>query len=143
MNGSIQEAMLALIEASGRWNAFDGPSIARELRTNHAIWRTVVFRGPEESVYMDGESGEVKSAERDFSPHRGLPDFLYGYDTIQVTPNCGMEDRLEKLADRWGADSIRWYDLSVARSALELRDESAYANSGGDPHRVVLELWWD
>ena len=38
-----QEILLDLIESAGKWNAFDGPSIAEALRGNRNLWRAVVL----------------------------------------------------------------------------------------------------
>src|SRR5262249_53594408 len=95
---SIQTAMLALIEGSGKWNAFDGPAIAQDLKNHRDLWRTVVLVGPGERIYLDRDSGNFVRSERDFSAHRGLPDTLYGYDVLQLTPALGKEHALEVLA---------------------------------------------
>ena len=50
---SIQEAILALIEACGRYNAFDGPAIVRDLRACRGVWRSAVLVGPAERIYVD------------------------------------------------------------------------------------------
>jgi hypothetical protein len=138
---TIQEAMLDLIEACGHWNAFNGPAIVRDLRAQRGLWRSVVFVGPGAQVHF--ESGAFVREERDFSAHRGLPEILYGFDILQLTSVFGREQELESLANTWGADSVDWYGLPLARTAVEDGDEAAYVLSGGDPQRVVLELWWD
>jgi hypothetical protein len=137
----IQEAMLLLIEASGHWNAFDGPSIARDLRQNRKLWRSAILVGPGERIYLDSSSGDFVRSERDFSPHRGLPDTLYGFDVLQLMPSSGAQDELETLAKSWNADSLQWIGLPQATTAIE--DDEAYGESGGDRQRVLLELWWD
>lgn len=140
---SIQIAMLTLIESCGQWNAFDGPAIVDDLRRRTELWRTVVLVGPGERAFLDRDSGNIIRSERDFSAHRGLPDTLYGYDVLQLTPAPGKEDALAALAESWGADSVTWIGLPQASTSLEDDNEQAYAQTGGDPRRVVLELWWD
>ena len=137
----IQEAMLLLIEASGHWNAFDGPSIVRHLRQNRSLWKSAILVGPGERIYLDSTSGDFVRSEKNFSPHRGLPDTLYGFDVLQIAPNGGMEDELESLAKSWNADSVQWIGLPQATTAIE--DDEAFQESGGDLRRVLLELWWD
>jgi hypothetical protein len=137
----IQEAMLALIEACGRWNSFDGPAIVRDLRAHRELWRSTVLVGPPCQIHL--ESGVFAREVRDFSAHRGLPVTLYGFDILQLTPVLGREQDIEALANSWGADSIQWFGLPLARTAVEDDDEAAYVLCGGDPRRVVLELWWD
>jgi hypothetical protein len=140
---SIQEAILQLIEATGSWNAFDGPRIVRDLRANPLLWRTAVLVGPAAQVFRDASSREITRADYDYSAHRGLPEFLYGYDTLQLTPRGGQEDALDSLTRGWGADSARWIALPSADTAVEDDDPEAYRAAGGDPDKVVLELWWD
>lgn len=139
----IQTAMLVLIEACGSWNAFDGPAIVRDLRANCELWRSAVLVGPGDRIYLDRESGDFVRQDRDFSAHRGLPDILYGYDVLQLTPVMGEEQPLEALANSWGADSVQWIGLPKASTALEDDNEEAYGQAGGDSRRVILELWWD
>ena len=56
-------------------------------------------------------------------------------------PSVGRESELEAIVNTWGPDSIEWYGLPNAGTAIH--DESDYVRSGGDPKRVVLEAWWD
>jgi hypothetical protein len=135
----IQLAMLALIESIGSWNAFDGAAIVRALRANRGVWRTAIIVGAKGNVYF--ESNIFVKEERDFSAHRGLPETLFGYDTLQFTPVVGRESELEAIVNTWGPDSIDWYGLPNAGKAIH--DEGDYVRSGGDPKRVVLEAWWD
>ncbi|MEW6366084.1 MAG: hypothetical protein AB1714_15755 [Acidobacteriota bacterium] len=139
----IQEAPLRVIEVAGRWNAFDGPAITSDLRTHRTLWRTAMLVGPPTEVFLDAETHDLIRANHDYSAHRGIPDVLYGFDTLQLTPAIGLEDALESLARKWGADDQRWIGLPRAASALDFEDEAAYVRAGGDPRRVLLELWWD
>jgi hypothetical protein len=72
-----------------------------------------------------------------------LPIALLGFDVLQLTPRFGEEDRLKTPADTWVADSVTWIGFPQARTAAEELDELAYRENGGDPNRVLLELWWD
>src|SRR5262245_32189286 len=137
-DNSIQEAMLNLIEACGHWNAFDGPLIVRDLRRNRKFWRTAILVGPGERIYLDAASGGFVKSERDFATHRGIPA-----DVLQLTPNFGAEDNLKTLADTWIADSVTWIGFPQARTATPELDEEVYRQAGGDPNRVLIELWWD
>ena len=139
----LQDALLNLIEACGSWNAFDGPAIARDLRVARHLWRTAMLVGPDQRVSVDRLTGDFMGITNDYSPHRGLPDTLYGFDRLQVTPVLGQEVALETLANSWGADSIEWIGLPQAQSAIEDSDETAYAQAGGNIRQVILELWWD
>jgi hypothetical protein len=136
--------MLTLIEACGHWNAFDGPAIVRDLRANRGLWRTAVLVGRQsEKVYLDSDSGDFVRSERDFSAHRGLPETLYGFDILQLMPAPGKETDLAALVESWEADSVQWFGLPDAETALEDSDEETYVQAGGDPGRVIVELWWD
>lgn len=140
-NDQIQEAILTLIEASGHWNSFCGPAIARDLRQNRKFWMSAIFAGPAEQIYLDSKTGNLIRSEQDFSAHRGLPGTLNGFDVLQLTPCIGSESELEELAWSWNPDSVEWIGLPDAATAIE--DAEAFEKSGGDPDRVILHVWWD
>ena len=139
----IQAAILELIAASGSWNAFDGPVIVESLRANRSLWRTAVLVGPTTYIFREESTGAIVRTDTDHSAHRGMPEVLYGYDTLELTPTFRNEDALKTLAERWGADTVDWIGFTSAGSAVEEETAEEYRAAGGDPDRVVLTLWWD
>ncbi len=92
---------------------------------------------------QDEGTGSILRSEMDYSAHRGLPDTLYGFDTLELAPTCGSEAALEALAGSWGADTANWVGFPSASSATDCETADEYRTAGGDPERVVLSLWWD
>ncbi|MCK6474377.1 MAG: hypothetical protein L6R28_21880 [Planctomycetes bacterium] len=140
---NLQEAMLNLIEAAGHWGTFNGPNIARSLRENRNIWRAVLLVGPAQKLVQDSATGKFVREESDYSGLRGLPENLYGYDRVHLAPALGQEDKLEALANSWDPESVDWIRYEEANTAVEARSRDDYMANGGDPKRVVLEIWWD
>ncbi len=137
-----QELLLDLIESAGRWNAFDGPSIAEALRGNRNLWRAVVLTDAGGDFRVNDE-GVIAGIDPLLGVLSDLPEGILAYDVIRATPAAGQDHALKKMFDSMHADSVRWLKLEDATSAFGRITREEFVAHGYNPDHAVLEAWWD
>lgn len=111
----VQGIMLDLIEAAS-FNGFDGPAVRKALEWRRNYWEAVLMTRVGAGITL-----------------RDLADGQYNVDLMYILPAPGRERELEKLAQQWGADEIKWIEGAEAAQFL--------GQHGTD--KKILEIWWD
>jgi hypothetical protein len=113
---TVQEIQLELIRRH-QHNYFDGEEVAEDLTAHREWW---------EAVLMDTSAGLVKL--------RDLGDNFWNVDTLYIlATNEPNARRLEKLGERWSADSVTVYD----------EEETEWELGGGIEEQRLVTMWWD
>jgi hypothetical protein len=113
---TVQEIQLELIHRH-QHNYFDGEEVAEDLTAHREWW---------EAVLMDTSAGLVKL--------RDLGDNFWNVDTLYIlATNEPNARRLEKLGERWSADSVTVYD----------EEETEWELGGGIEEQRLVTMWWD
>lgn len=113
---TVQEIQLELIRRH-QHNYFDGEEVAEDLTAHREWW---------EAVLMDTSAGLVKL--------RDLGDNFWNVDTLCIlATNEPNARRLEKLGERWSADSVTVYE----------EEETEWELGGGIEEQRLVTMWWD
>ncbi len=109
-----QELILKLIEKNS-FNNFSGPSVARDLRENKTLWRSLLMTRFVRPVFQKLQNPAKSNPppvsidhRADLFPLRYLPGDHYSADTLIIHTEPGQQDHLEALGKRWQADTADW-----------------------------------
>ena len=112
-----QQIQLDVI-AKTNFNNFNGKEIARWLKENHKMWRTVLL-------------------PLDFISLRDMANGSWHADTLFIYPEDGYGFKIEEIMkEQFYADETQWHGGESAMDMLgtsELRDKSY----------VIFSAWWD
>jgi hypothetical protein len=142
-----QELLLKLIEKNS-FNNFSGPTVARDLRANLSLWRSVMMTRLVRPAYQDPENPLTSTRppvsiyhEVDLLPLRYAPDDRYSADHLIIHTEPGRQDRLEALAHSWNADAACWIlaDEAFRGMGTTWRVVKDFARED----RVLYVMWWD
>lgn len=116
----ISEAQNFQLEviAKTNFNNFNGREIARWLRENHKMWKTVLL-------------------PLDFISLRDMDDGHWHADTLYIYPEEGYGFQLEEIMkEQFQADETQWHGGSSASQMLG-------TSKVKDASYVILSAWWD
>ncbi len=115
----VQELQLELIELVNR-NGCKGKKVANLLRDNRPLWHAALMPSKRLDPLRDMEYGK------------------WSADTLYILPVEGREEALEKLAERFNADEVKWLDGKQSLSLLGHWKKDIEKNP-----KLILSLWWD
>ncbi len=142
-----QELLLRLIEKNS-FNNFSGPTVARDLRANQPLWRSVLMTRLVRPTYQSLENPLTTTRppvsiynEVDLLPLRHAPEDSYSADHLIIHAEPGQQDRLEALAQPWNADAACWIlaDEAFRGMGTTWRVVKDFARED----RVLYVMWWD
>ena len=116
----ISEAQNFQLEviAKTNFNNFNGIGIARWLRENHKMWKTVLL-------------------PLDFISLRDMDDGHWHADTLYIYPEDGYGFKLEEIMkEQFHADETQWIGRE---DAMDMLGTSEIKNTS----YVILSAWWD
>lgn len=116
----ISEAQNFQLEviAKTNFNSFNGKEIARWLRENHKMWKTVLL-------------------PLDFISLRDMDDGHWHADTLYIYPEDGYGFKLEEIMkEQFNADETQWIGRE---DAMDMLGTSEIKNAS----YVILSAWWD
>ena len=135
-----QDIYLKLIEACGRWNSFDGPRIAGDLRANTQLWRSAIIARM--ARVLTGTPVTELRHSIDLIVLRDLPQGLVNLDHLFLLTEPGQQDALEQLARGWSADECVWIPQREASRAMGSTPKRFQDYTTDEP-RFLLSVWWD
>ena len=135
-----QDIYLNLIEASGSWNSFDGPRMAKELRAHTRIWRAAILT--REPRVLAGTPVTELRHRVDLIVLRDLPSGHVNLDHLFLLPEPGQQDAVEQLARGWSATDFVWQPQREALRAMGA-SRARFQDYQQDEPRFLLGLWWD
>lgn len=135
-----QNIYLNLIEACDRWNNFDGPRIAKDLRAQTGLWRAAIIT--REPRVLAGTPVTELRHRVDLIALRDLPKGQVNLDHLFLLPEPGRQDALEQLARGWAATDSIWKPQREALRAMGA-SRAKFQDYQEDEPRFLLSLWWD
>jgi len=135
---SAQQIYLAMIEASGQWNNFDGGQIARDPGQNLRTWRSAILT----RLPMISEQNTELKHRANLIALRDLPKNQINLDTLFILPEPYEQQQLQFLSAKWSPDEMVWYSLSEGLRALGA-SKMHYRDYPDNEDRFLLRLWWD
>ena len=129
-----------MIQASGRWNRFNGLRIAADLRSHLALWQTAIFTRQPRIPTGSADTELRHRVDMIAMGNKSKEDI--NLDRLFIIPKPGQQQSLEDLVRDWLATEMKWVSRGEG-ARIATRNQRQFQDFKADEPRFLLSLWWE